>query len=128
MSDEQPPPAAVPDQPQVTIGDIGVSQSAVYLPSGRFPLRGSTWTVSDMSHTEEKISTAGIVLAIVGFFLICFLALLFLLMKEKQTTGFVQVTVQGNGFSHTALIPAAGPHTVAYVTQQVNWARSLASA
>jgi hypothetical protein len=116
------------DQPLTTIGDIGVSHTSVWLPTGQHPVRGTTWVVSDMSRQEEKISTVGIVLAIVGMFLICILSLLFLLLKDKQTTGYIQVTVQGDGFHHATMIPATSPATFAQVMQQVNWARGLAAA
>ena len=42
-----------------------------------------------MSRTEEKIPAHAIVLAVI-FFIFCLLGLLFLLMKEKTTTGFVR--------------------------------------
>ena len=49
-------------------------------------------------------------------------------MKELKQVGYIQVTVQGSGFYHSALIPAGGPQMVAIVTQQVNYARTLAGA
>lgn len=81
-----------------------------------------------MSRQEEKISTVGIILAVVGLFLICVLSLLFLLIKDKRTTGYIQVTVHGEGFQYATMIPALSPATLAQVTQQVNWARSVAAA
>ena len=115
------------DQPLTSIGDIGVSQTTVFLPTGRHPVRGSTWLVNDMSRSEEKIATVGIVLAVL-FFWVCLLGLLFLLMKERHTQGFIQVTVQGDGFHHGTMIPATSPDTVRQVTEQVNWARSVSAA
>ena len=47
--------------------------------------------------------------------------------KEKRTSGYVQVTVQGQGFHHSVMIPARGPQTFFEVSQQVNYARSLAA-
>lgn len=119
------PPAQEPVL--TTLGDISVSQNWLYLPTGRHPVRGSVWTVTDMSRTEVRMSQVGLVLAIVGFFLVCFLSLLFLLMKERTTTGFVQVTVQGEGFHHSVMVPAFGPHTAMQVHQQVGYIRSLAA-
>ena len=110
-----------------TIGDISVSEHWVSTPSGPHPIRGSVWTVTDMSRYEESISTVGIVLAVV-FVWFCLLGLLFLLMKERRLGGFVQVTVQGNGFYHSTLIPVTGPHSVMNAHQAVNYARSLAAA
>ncbi|HTQ19472.1 hypothetical protein [Mycobacterium sp.] len=109
-----------------TIGDISVSQHWVMTPTGPYPIRGSVWTVTDMSYYQESISTAGVILAII-FVWFCLLGLLFLLMKERKLVGYIQVTVQGNGFYHSTMIPAWGPHTIMGVTQQVNYARSLAA-
>lgn len=55
------------------------------------------------------------------------------LARLEQVTGLLRlpalvltrVTVTGAGFNHTALVPVSGWDTVAAVTQQVNWARSL---
>lgn len=113
-----------PEQWLATIGDIRISQHWVSTPSGTFPIRGSVWTVADMSHYQERICPVGIVLAIL-FIWLCFLSLLFLLMKERSLVGYTQVTVQGNGFSHSALLP---PGTLPIVTQQVNYARAVAAA
>jgi hypothetical protein len=82
------------------------------------------WTVTDSSHYQERIHPAGIVLAIL-FIWLCFLSLLFLLMKQRTLSGFVQVTVQGSGVYHSTLTPAG---TLPMVTQQVNYARALAAA
>src|SRR5262249_3224061 len=86
-----------PEPQLATIGDISISQHWVVTPSGSHPIRGSVWTVTDMSRYEETISTTGLVLAIV-FVWFCLLGLLFLLMKERRIGGYVQITVQGNGF------------------------------
>jgi hypothetical protein len=115
-------------EPQLaTIGDISISQHWVYTPTGPHPIRGSVWTMTDMSHWEEKISTAGIVLTII-FVWFCLLGLLFLLMKDRRMVGYIQVTVQGSGFHHSTMIPATGPHSAMGVYQMVNYARGLAAA
>ena len=75
-----------------------------------------------------EIATVGIVLAVVGMFVICILSLLFLLIKDRRTTGYIQVTVHGESFQYATMIPARSPATLAQVTQQVNWARSIAAA
>ncbi|PJN18021.1 hypothetical protein CG724_15770 [Streptomyces sp. CB02120-2] len=59
------------------------------------------------------------------FFLFCLLGLLFLLMKEKRTTGYIQVTVHSGGRHHSTMIPATDPNSYAWVMHQVNYARSL---
>ncbi len=112
----------------VAIGDIGVSHQHVWTPAGQYPLKGTTWTAIDNSRTEEKIATIGIVLAIVGLFLICILSLLFLLIKDKRTTGYVLVTVNGPGWQHTASLPASSPQDYHVALSQVNWARAAAVA
>lgn len=124
-----PVPMGVPTPmggaPLVSIGDITVMGDSIVTPAGTLPLRGSVWNATDMSRTEEKIPTHAIVLAIV-FFVFCLLGLLFLLMKEKTTTGFIQVTVTSAGRHHSTMIPAQGPHTFQQIMGQINYARSLA--
>lgn len=117
------------EQPVCVIGDIGVTSNAVITPAGIYPLKGTTWIVTDQSRTASRIPTVAIVLAIIFAFL-CLLGLLFLLMKEEVTEGYVQVTVTNPdaGLYHVASIPAANRTTYGYVTQQVNWARSVAAA
>ncbi|TYR59359.1 MULTISPECIES: hypothetical protein [Streptomyces] len=123
-----PVPQGVPGQgggvPVLSIGDITVMNDAIVTPSGSMPLKGAVWTATDMSRTEEKIPAHAIVLAII-FALFCLIGLLFLLMKEKRTTGFVQVTVTSGGRHHSTMIPAMGPHTFPAVMGQLNQARSM---
>lgn len=111
-------------QPLVSFGDITVTADGIITPAGKMPLSGATWTVTDMSRTEEKIPTHAIVLAVV-FFVFCFLGLLFLLMKERTTTGHVQVTVNSGGKFHSTMIPVHDPMAVQHIMQQVNYARSV---
>jgi hypothetical protein len=75
-----------PEQWLATIGDIAISQRWVLTPTGTYPIRGSVWTVTDMSHYEESVSTVGVVLAIL-FVWFCLLGLLFLLMKDRRLGG-----------------------------------------
>ncbi|WP_069171064.1 hypothetical protein [Streptomyces griseus] len=112
--------------PMLSFGDITVMNDGIVTPSGTMPLKGAVWTATDMSRTEEKIPTVGIVLAVV-FALFCLIGLLFLLMKEKRTTGFVQVTVTSGGRHHSTMIPATGPETFQMVMAQVNTARSMSA-
>ncbi|MEV0849776.1 hypothetical protein AB0J21_28530 [Streptomyces sp. NPDC049954] len=111
--------------PLVTIGDVVVTQDGILTPVGTLPLRGAVWTVTDLSRTEEKMAQTGIVLGIIFGVLLCGLGLLFLLMKEKKTTGFVQVTVSSGGRHHVTMVPANGPETFQIVMGQVNYARGL---
>ncbi|MEU8776690.1 hypothetical protein [Streptomyces sp. NPDC048606] len=106
------------------LGDITVAGDQIITPSGTMPLKGAMWNAVDFSRTEEKIPTHAIVLAIV-FALACLLGLLFLLMKEKVTTGFIQVTVSSGGRHHATMIPAADAYTMQWVMGQLSYARSL---
>jgi hypothetical protein len=112
------------EQVMVTIGDISVTSTTVYTPSGTRPLSEVTWTFTDMSITSQAIPTWAIVCAIV-FFIFCFLGLLFLLAKEDKTQGSVQVTVHGPGFLHTSTIPVASTAQVADINARVNYVRTL---
>ncbi|MFG2139034.1 hypothetical protein [Streptomyces sp. NPDC048650] len=119
-----PTQAAHPGGMALSLGDIVVSGDTIMTPAGPMPLKGAMWTATDMSRTEEKIPAHAIVLAIV-FFCFCLLGLLFLLMKERTTTGFVQVTVNSGGRYHATMVPVQSPEQVMFVLNQVNHARAL---
>lgn len=119
--------AGEPERWLATVGDISFSQHWVATPTGTYPIKDTMWTVADMSHYSESISTAGVVLCII-FVWFCLLGLLFLLMKDRRYVGYIQVTVQGSGFFHSTLLPAGGPQAMLSVNQQVNYARTLAAA
>ncbi|MFF1920997.1 hypothetical protein ACFVW8_10550 [Streptomyces sp. NPDC058221] len=121
---QQGPPPMGGGGPVLSFGDITVMGDSIVTPSGTMPLKGAVWTATDMSRTEEKIPTVAIVLAIL-FALLCLVGLLFLLMKEKKTTGFIQVTVTSAGRHHSTMIPALRPDTFLMVMAQLNTARSL---
>jgi hypothetical protein len=121
----QQPAQALPAGPVlVTIGDISVEQYRIVTPAGVLPTQGTNWSAMDMTRTEEKIPAYAIVLAII-FFLFCLLGLLFLLIKERKTTGFVQVTVQHGNRTHNTHVAAANPTQVADTLARVNYARTL---
>ena len=86
-----------------------------------------TWPLQDMTRRGQGIPTDAIVLAVV-FFMFCFLGLLFLLMKEDRTTGWIQVTAQGPGFVHTTQVPTSHQVMVADVHSRVSYAHSLTAA
>ncbi|MEV6951808.1 hypothetical protein [Streptomyces sp. NPDC051183] len=117
-----PPPAG--QGSGFSLGDITVVGDQIMTPSGPMPLRGAMWNATDLSRTEEKIPAHAIVLAVI-FFLFCLLGLLFLLMKEKKTTGYIQITVNSAGRHHSTMIPATDPSTYMWVMNQLNYARSL---
>ncbi|MFJ9245410.1 hypothetical protein [Streptomyces sp. NPDC101776] len=125
---QQPYPQSQPQipygAPMLTLGDIAVNGDTIVSPAGPMPLRGAVWTATDMSRTEERIPPHAIVLAVV-FFLLCFVGLLFLLMKERVTTGFVQVSVNSGGRHHSTMIPVQSREQVVYVLNQVTYAQSI---
>ncbi len=114
------------EQPLFAIGDITVTHTSVIVPHGRFPLRGTTWTVQDSTVVTESIPAWAVVMAIL-FAVFCLLGLLFLLVKEKRHSGFIFVTVVGPGLHHSVQLPP-GQANVAWATNLVNQARSLAAA
>jgi hypothetical protein len=129
-----------PEQVLVTIGDIAVTQSSVIVPHGRFPLRATAWTVQDSSQVSESTSSAGVVLAVLsvllafglaiftcGISLFLLLGLLFLMIKDRNVSGFVAVSVVGPGLFHSVQLPP-GQEIAAMATFQVNQARALAAA
>ncbi|MGV9315922.1 hypothetical protein ACWDR0_27600 [Streptomyces sp. NPDC003691] len=119
--------AAGAGMPLVTIGDITVTHDTIVTPSGNMPLRGAVWTATDLSRTEEKIAPYAIALAVVLGLFTCLMSLLFLLIKEKKTSGYIQVTVTSGGLHHTTMVPAYNAHTFQHVMGQVNYARSISA-
>jgi hypothetical protein len=115
------------DPTVLTIGDIGVTRNWVVTPNGTARLGGSQWIARDMTRTESKIPTWAIVLAVI-FALVCLLGLLFLLAKEKHTTGYVEVSVQAGNLFHATQIPVSSQYQVAQIRQQVSQAQTLAAA
>jgi hypothetical protein len=111
----------------LTVGDLACTQFHVITPAGTYPLGGTTWIVSNNTTTTESIPTYAIVLAIV-FFVFCLLGLLFLLIKERRTHGFMTVTVQGPGLFHATQVPVSNPAQVAGIEAQVNYIRTLVAA
>lgn len=107
----------------LSIGDISITPTHVIVPQGRYPLYGTTWTVQDSTQVVERIPPVAIVLAII-FALFCLIGLLFLLMKEKQYTGFVSITVTNMGLYHTVQFPAA-QQTGGWAADMVGRARAI---
>lgn len=128
-----PKPAAGPSPAQgqdpiiLTIGDIGVTQHWVVTPNGSAPLAGSQWIGRDMTRTETKIPAWAIVLAII-FFLACLVGLLFLLVKEKTTTGHFEVSVRSGALYHVTQIPVSSEFQMTQIRGLVNQAQTFAAA
>lgn len=114
------------DQVLFNIGDIGVSRYWVVTPNGSAPLSGSSWIVNDLTRTETKIPTWAIVFAILTFVL-CLLGLLFLLVKETVTTGYVEVQVRSGNLFHLTQIPVSSPLHVQEIRARVGQAQSMAA-
>jgi hypothetical protein len=104
-----------------------VTRNWVVTPNGNAPLAGSRWIVLDQSRTERKIPTWAIVLAII-FALLCLIGLLFLLVKEDRTTGYVEVTVMSGSLTHVTQIPVRSEREIAQIRQRVHQAQTLAAA
>lgn len=93
------------------------------------------WSISDpwlgadcdghVALAGEKLPTGAVLCVIFVWF--CLLGLLFLLIKERTISGYIQVTVQDNGFHHSTLIPATSADSVVSVHQMANYARALAA-
>jgi hypothetical protein len=109
------------------IGDIGVSRYWVMTPNGTAPLAKSEWFVRDHTRIEQVIPTHAIVLAVV-FALFCLLGLLFLLMKEQRTVGWVEVTVRSDRVHHVTQVPVRQQAEVQGVRGLVHQAKSMAYA
>ncbi len=127
-----PPPsmaAAMATEPGVlvTVGDIACTADTALTPGGRVPLARTVWVVQNNTTTTESIPTWAIVLAVL-FVFACLLGLLFLLVKERKTTGWMTVSVQGDGAYYATQIPISSPEQVADVDGRVNYIRGLVAA
>ena len=116
-----------PEQYVLSIGDIGVTPSWVVTPNGTAPLRNSQWLVNDRTTIQRSIPPYAIVLAVV-FALACLLGLLFLLIKEDRTVGYVEVTVRSQNLYHVTQLPASSPGAVLHARHLVNQAQGMAAA
>lgn len=121
------PTPGQPEQFVLSIGDIGVSPTWVVTPNGTAPLRDSQWTVQDRTFTQQTTPTWAIVMAVLGI-VFCLLGLLFLLVKESQTAGYIEVTVRSGNVFHVVQLPAHSPQGVAHARHLVYQAQSMAAA
>lgn len=111
----------------LTVGDIGVSPSWIVTPHGTAPLRDSEWTVQDRTVTTQATPTWAIVLAVLGI-VFCLLGLLFLIVKENQTSGYTEVSVRSGNVFHVVQLSTNSPQAVFHVRQLVYQAQSMAAA
>jgi len=122
-----PAPPAPPAPIVARIGEISVSSTTVYTPTGEMPLRGSQWILTDQWQAHSKIPAWAIVLTVLTFFCIPIFNFLFLLAKETYYTGVVAVSVASAGRHYVARIPVSSQVQVANLQSQVNYIRSLAA-
>lgn len=120
------PEPGMGEQPLCQIGEITVTTTMVHTPVGGCPLRGSQWTAQDQWISAQKTPTWAIVLAIVGFCILTFFSLLFLLAKETTLNGTIAVTVINGPFTYVARIPVYNQAQAQHVHNQVNYARAMA--
>jgi len=79
-----------------------------------------------MTSTQSKIPAWAIIMAIIGA-LLCLVGLLFLLVKEEVTTGYVEVSVRAGSVYHKTQIPVSNQQQISQIRQQVGNAQILAS-
>jgi hypothetical protein len=98
------------------IGDIEVTATTMRTPAGEVPLSGATVEVVD--ECVVRTPTWAVVCAIVGFFVVPVVSLLFLLFREEAPTGEVRVVVAAGDLRY---------QTVATDPAEIELARSLAA-
>lgn len=118
---------APPEEILTQIGEIAVTASTVHTPAGTIPLHRSQWTIQDQWVSDRKIPSWAIALAVLLFFCLGPLSLLFLLAKETRFGGHVQVSVANAGQHYVAYIPVYALPQVHYVHQQVAYVRTLST-
>jgi len=120
----QPPAPFAAPQFLVLLGDIGVTAVDIRTPSGIFPLADVTVYAMDQTRVIRKTPGWAIVVAILGalFFL---LGLFFLLVKEEVVTGYIAITVEGQGRRHVSQVPVASAGARVSVMQRVGYVQNL---
>ncbi|GAA1335769.1 hypothetical protein GCM10009635_42650 [Actinocatenispora thailandica] len=110
----------------VRFGPLAITADTVRTPGGSFPLSGSVWRSYDYWQTRRVIPTAAIVAAVLGFFVVPFVSLLFLLVRQDQTTGVVQVCGTDGGRQHVVDLPVTGAAQAHAIHRQVQYVQLLA--
>lgn len=123
------PTTAPADEWLVRFGDVAVSRHWVSTPAGVAPLRGVTFTLVDRTVPVTKIPTWVVVVAVVGFFVVFILSLLFLLVKETAPKGMIDVVVtRGDSTSTTTTLVITSLGDRADLYARVASAQQLAAA
>ena len=114
----------------VSFGDISVSRHWLAVPGHTVPLSGTTFEVADRTFVTTRTPTWAVVVAIVGFFLIFILSLLFLLVRENVVSGQIDVTVRNDaaGLNYSTPFRVLGDGDAADLHARVNYARQLVGA
>lgn len=110
----------------VQFGDISISEHWLVTPAGSAPLRGTQIFVTDMTREERYIPGWAIAFAIIGFFFF-FLGLLFLLVKETRSSGFMQISVTNGAFTYQSAELTRGNRTnqLYELQNRANFARGV---
>lgn len=109
-------------------GSIEVTATTVRAPSGVFPLHGSVWRCFDYWRTERVTPTWAIAAAVLGFLVVPFVSLLFLLVKEHRTVGVLQVCAWDGTHQHVVDLPVGNPVQARAIEHQVGYVAALARA
>lgn len=123
-----PHAGTVTDPVIAQFGDIQVTATSVRTPIGSAALRGSHWHVSDHWVASQKTPGWAIALAVVGFFCLTIVSLLFLLAKETTHTRVVRVTVSSGQLRHETQVLLTEAGQAQQVYNMVDYVRSLAAA
>jgi hypothetical protein len=122
-----PPPRFAVGEPVVArFGRITVTDTTVRTSTRAFPLRGSVWRTFDYWQSRRATPEWAIALAIIGFFVVPFVSLLFLLVKEPRLTGVLQVAVWDGVRQHAVDLPVRSPAELRHWQRQVHYVRALA--
>lgn len=110
----------------VQFGDISITEHWLITPAGNAPLRGTQIFVTDMTREERVTPAWAIVFAVIGFFFFL-IGLLFLLVKETRTSGFMQISVTNGSFTYQSAELSRGNRTnqLYELQNRANFARSL---
>ena len=107
------------------VGDIQATATHLITPSGTVPLSTVNIYAMDQTHTTSKTPTWAIVAAVVTFWF-ALLGLLFLLVKEAKTEGYILLTVDGPGMRHVSQVPVFTAEQRADVMQRAAYLQMLA--
>jgi hypothetical protein len=110
--------------PLVSIGNVHATPDWVITPGGTWPLADVNVSTSDQTAVTTHTPAWAIVMVVVfiWFFL---LSLLFLLARERRTSGYIGVTIACNGQWYTEQVPVGNDIQRADVLNRVAYLQSL---